>query len=112
MKEMFCLTTHSAHFIYAHVVAEEDFLSCYLSGPLPNVWHHINKYKMCRVHHLINITFLISSKESYMHQDIAYITSFVTPVVKYWLELDIFLGTYIQIVWEENFPIINQSIRV
>ena len=75
-REMFYLTTHSAHFIYGYMVSDmvKDHTDSEKGNPLPP-------------HRLL---FPISSKGSfYMHHPTdrkAHTTAFVTPVVEHWLE--------------------------
>ena len=48
-KCQLCILTNRTirHNKYQHHVVAADFLSRYLGGPLPYVWHHITVNKMC-----------------------------------------------------------------
>ena len=76
-EEMFYLTMHSTHLIYAYMASDIWLRTIEKGNPLP-------PYRLL---------FLINSKGSFiMHHPtdrIAHTTAFVTPVVEHWLEWEI-----------------------
>ena len=78
-KEMFCLTTHSTHFIYGYM-ASDIWLRTILI---------VREETRCRH---IGYSFRLVARLFYMHHPrdrIAHTTAFVTPVVEHWLQREI-----------------------